>query len=238
MKDKAVEDPITELLNAVYSLTKPITDPVWQDKPDARGISRGRTLAIVNRPALLVQLRSAISSSIGSPSNTIAGGGAQLGGLNIGAFTMYEDIEGRIRAAWFEVSGERSKDAPEVLLPRWYVHVKNLHLAGLWSESLVRTWRSVIRGWAKGIDSMFNPEVVKELVGPCPNPGCQLSRIVDRDGVGQSALYLHYGDDNEPEAVCRSCGWAVTGPRSLLELGYHLGATVDEEALREMGVIV
>jgi hypothetical protein len=29
----------------------------------------------------------------------------------------------------------------------------------------------------------------------------------------------------------------VSGDRGLLELGYHLGATVDEDALKEMGVL-
>jgi len=93
-----------------------------------------------------------------------------------------------------------------------------------------------VRRWVKDIDNMFDPEVVKELSGPCPN--CEASRFHDKkEDVEKSALYLHYKEDIEPEAVCRSCGWTETGPRRLLELGYHLGAVVDEDTLKEMGVI-
>jgi len=229
-------EPLDDLLTAVESLVKPIADPVWQNKLNGRGRVVGRTLAVVNRAAPIVQLRQAITASLGSPTSTISGGGAQMGGLNVAAFTMYEDIDGRIRAAWFDISGERSKEFPEVVLSKWQVVVRHRFGAELTSENYVRSWRSAITGWVKGIEGMFNPETVKELKGPCPN--CELPRVVNGEGIEQSALYLHYSPANEPEAVCRSCGWNETGPRRLLELGYHLGATVDEDALREMGVIV
>lgn len=229
-----MNNPISDLLEAVDALTKPIADPVWQDELDARGRAKGRRLAMVNRAPRLVQLRQAIASSTGQTHAGHSDAAARAGGLNLAAFTLYEDIDGRIRAAWAEV-GDRSKDDPEILLRRWFVHTKNLHVSGQLSDSAVMSWRAAINGWVRNIDSMFNPEVVKELKGPCPN--CEAERFKDRDGVEKSALYLHYSEANEPEAVCRTCGWAETGPRRLLELGYHLGAVVDEDTLREMGVI-
>jgi hypothetical protein len=230
------DNTLNGLLEAIDRLTLPIKDPVWQDEwDDTRKRTTGRNVVTVNRDPLLMQLRKAIASSTSAPANPVSGSGAKMGGLNLAAFALYETIDGRIRAAWGEMRGEPSKALSEAILRKWYLRVRNLHESNQMPESFILEWTRITRGWVRQIESMFNPEVVKELVGACPE--CETARVTNREGEEQSALYLHYSTDNSPEAVCRMCGWNVSGERGLLELGYHLGATVDEEALREMGVI-
>jgi hypothetical protein len=248
------ENPLHGLLEAIDRLTLPINDTHWQEKfrevrrlnpqyPEEHAekwivtrIPDGKELVTVKRDPLLVQLRKAIASSTSAPSNPVSGGGAMMGGLNMAAFAFYETVDGRIRAAWAELRGDNSKALSEAILRKWFVRVRNLFEAGQVPDSFVYEWQRITRGWVRQIEGMFNPEVVKELVGPCPE--CESTRATNREGEEQSALYLHYSSENNAEALCRICGWNVSGDRGLLELGYHLGATVDEEALRDMGVIV
>jgi len=235
-KDFVLTSQLPELLEAINRLTLPIADTIWQPTLDDRGREAGRTLVTIDRLPLLHQLRNAISSSLGQTHAGHSDPASRLGGLNVAAFTLYEDIDGRIRSAWLDMTGEYSKADPDLILRRWYLRVRNLFEAGAWSAGQVNAWSAVVRRWVKDIDNMFDPEVVKELSGPCPN--CEAARFHDKkEDVQKSALYLHYKEDIEPEAVCRSCGWTETGPRRLLELGYHLGAVVDEDTLKEMGVI-
>lgn len=230
------DNPLHGLRDAIDRLTRPIKDPVWQDVWDpVTARVTGREVVTVNRDALLVQLRKAIASSTSTPANPVRGGGEMMGGLNLAAFGLYETIDGRVRAAWGDLRQPGSKAPTEAILRKWFVHVRNLFESGQLSDSFVLEWQRVTRGWVRQIEAMFNPEVVKELVGPCPE--CEATRSANRDGEEQSALYLHYSLENNPEALCRVCGWNVSGPRGLLELGYHLGATVDEGALKDMGVI-
>lgn len=229
-------NPLHDLLDAIDRLTLPIKDPVWQDVWDPiKNRVTGREVVTVHRDALIVQLRKAITSSVSAPSNPVSGGGAMMGGLNVAAFVLYETIDGRIRAAWQELHQDKSKALTEQILRKWYIHIRNLFESGQVPDSFIFDWQRITRGWVRQIEGMFNPEVMKELVGPCPS--CEAIRATNREGEEQSALYLHYSSENNPEAVCRLCGWNVSGERGLLELGYHLGATVDEEALRDMGVI-
>lgn len=235
--------PLNDLLTSIDRLTKPIADPVWQDTLDADLLAKGRVkvtgreLVTVNRDSLIGQLRAAIRSSLSTPADTIRGGGAQMGGLNVTALMMYEEISERVISAWHDLTGQRSKELPEIVLRHWYMHARNLHESGQWSEQQIRAWTSITSGWVRQIEAMFDPETIKELAGPCPN--CESARFFDKkESVEKSALFIHFKDDIEPEAVCRACGWTETGPRRLLELGYHLGATVDEETLKDMGVIV
>jgi hypothetical protein len=247
------DNPLHGLLEAIDRLTRPINDTLWQEKfrevrrlnpeyPDEHTekwlvtrVPDGKELVTVKRDPLIVQLRKAIASSTSVPANPVSGGGAMMGGLNIAAFALYETVDGRIRAAWGDLRQPQSKALTEQILRKWYSHVRNLFESGQVPDSFVYEWQRITRGWVRQIEAMFNPEVVKELVGPCPE--CEATRAANREGEEQSALYLHYSTENTAEAMCRVCGWSVSGDRGLLELGYHLGATVDEEALKDMGVI-
>lgn len=230
------DNPLTGLLEAIDRLTLPIKDPVWQDQWDSvRNKVTGRQVVTVHRDPLIVQLRKAITSSTSTPSNPVSGGGAMMGGLNMAAFALYDAIDGRIRAAWGELREPQSKAPTEAILRKWYSRIRNLFESGQVPDSFILEWARITRGWVRQIEGMFHPEIVKELIGSCPS--CETAKVANSDGEQQSALYLHYSTDNLPEAVCRMCGWNVSGNRGLLELGYHLGAEADEDALREMGVI-
>ena len=90
--------------------------------------------------------------------------------------------------------------------------------------------------WQTQIWQMFDPPVVKELIGACPQ--CEERWLYAPDGAKSSALITYYVKSEMPEAKCQRCGHLWVGSRQLLTLGFHLGATVDVEGLREMGVDV
>src|SRR5690554_1967822 len=100
------DNPIADLLTAKEALTKPVKSAFMQPEVTAE-VGSVREEGIRRRvdPSLLEQLRRAITSDLGG-----AGGSARPArertSLDVAAFGMYEDIDGRVRS-WLADVGER-----------------------------------------------------------------------------------------------------------------------------------
>ena len=90
--------------------------------------------------------------------------------------------------------------------------------------------------WCEQIWRIFEPAVVKELIGQCPNPDCEQSAHVDELGMKGSALIAFYVRGTESvRAKCRACGW-LWDQGQLRLLGEWLGATQDDDFLLAAGL--
>lgn len=108
-----------------------------------------------------------------------------------------------------------------------------------WTESIytdvqAHTAERILRRWCSRIRNLLKPEPSIPIVGTCPR--CDTERVLDR-GKQRTALYATFAPDGGPEARCRNCGETWTGEHRLREIGFHIGATLDEDALKAMGVV-
>lgn len=117
-------------------------------------------------PPLLERLRLAVVSNLGGN-----GGGKQARErtpMDVGAFTLYEDIDGRIRS-WLSELGERlpaSATAAEAIR-RWYV----LWLSSSRAEAASFDRARTIDAWTAQIrDKLDSPKRI-EITAPCPSCG-------------------------------------------------------------------
>ena len=217
-----------EMSNAIDVLTKP-----WSDVLSPHETGTGRYQPI-DYPPLLDMLRSAVSSSLGK---TGAGRSpdAERNILNLAAFSLWEHIDGTTRAWLRELSKNRAPDDLKEAMISLGGIIQSLHASNQIKESRHAHMVAMFGRWKTQIWELFDPPVVKDIVGACPN--CEATAYTALDGGKQSAIIAYYWKGLRPEAKCQCCGEHWTGERELLDLGYHLGATVDEDALREMGVI-
>lgn len=209
-------------LDAIDKLTQP-----WGHLFGPRELGANNYKRVEYDP-LLDSLKEAIHSSLGktqdgaSPDNT-------RNPINMRAFDLWEKIDGAIRA-WS--ANPRRDDEPKVLLRRVYVQVNAMPQ----DAPEHRRLEQMVTGWVYSINELFDPPIVKELVADCPIPACGKRYVTDEHGDVVAALIAYYRKDSQPEAKCRGCGATWQGERQLLELGYSIKATVDEDALKEMGI--
>lgn len=218
---------MTAMSEAVDALTRTHSDVVTVIESGAR-----RYIPVDHAP-LLDMLRDAISSDLGGDMRG-ASSAAERNVLNLGAFTLYEHIDGVSRSSWRELS----KTAPSRELKDLVRELAGLIHALRASQQLddltYLRHSQHFAEWAKQIWELFDAPVVKELIGPCPH--CEERFVYAPDGSRGSALIVYYVRSEQPEAKCQRCGEVWVGAKQLLTLGFHIGATVDHEALREMGV--
>lgn len=213
---------------AVHKLTRP-----WSDVLGPRESGTGKYRPVDYKP-LLTMLAEAKASSLG---RTSAGRSpaAERSLLNLEAFTLWEDIDGRVRSWLSELSKERHRGELPELVVRLAGLVKALHAANQIPDSTADRIAGLFPRWCDRIWGLFDPPTVKNLVGACP--ACSAVEYVALDGAKTTALIAYYWKGLTPEAKCQCCGEHWAGEKALLELGWHIGATVDETALREMGVV-
>lgn len=92
--------------------------------------------------------------------------------------------------------------------------------------------------WAVSIWNLYEPPARVPLrQSACPS--CHRAKVTNDAGDETDALVVTFGDAGEPRADCQwaDCGAVWAGAESLIALGDRIGATLDPEALREMGVI-
>lgn len=193
-----------DLLESVDRLTKQIRVTVWVDE----------TIVRREQKPLLDQLRDRVGNSVG-----YGRGGGSLPNervpIDATAFTLLEDIDGRVRSWVLDMTG--SPAGPLVpLLRHWYV----LFTQKQREESEILDYQRILDGWWSQVRDVIDPPVKQEITSPCPNCG---QAWVDR-GTGEErsmrrALWALWRDPKEDsEAHCEGCGkrWpGVAAMRSL-----------------------
>lgn len=218
----------TTAQNAINDLTRPWTDVLT---PKESGTGKYQP---IDYPPLLDMLKDAIRSSLGKTESGRSPD-AERSILNLKAFDLYDHIDGTVRAWWQELSKTRCPaDLKEALTALSGV-MQAAHASGQIKESHYQHMQNMFPRWKARVWELFDPPVVKELIGECPN--CEASAHEDAEGKRGSALIAYYWKGLQPEAKCQVCGEHWIGEAQLLSLGRVLGASVDEDALRDMGVI-
>lgn len=212
---------------AVDALTRRWTDVVTvTDNGDSRYVP-------VEHAPLLDMLHDMIRSNIGERSS---GGGAsnERNLLDLGAFTLYESIDGQSRAWWRELSKSRPSEDLKDLVRELAGLLTAMRASGQVDDVTFVRISQQFPSWREQIWNLFDPPTVKELIGACPH--CEERWVYAPDGGKSSALIVYYVRSEQPEAKCQRCGEVWVGAKQLLTLGFHLGATVDGEALKQMGI--
>ncbi len=212
---------------AVDILTKPWTDVLT---PQESGTGKYHPITY---PPMLDMLSEAKGSSLGG---TGAGRSpdAERSLINLKAFSLYEHIDGTVRAWWRETSKERCPEDLRVALLKLFGTLNALVASHQIPESRYGHITGQFPRWRTQIWELFDPPVVKELIGSCPN--CEATVHTNADDERTTALIAYYWKGIRPEAKCQSCGEQWTGEGQLIILGRVLGANMDEDALREMGI--
>lgn len=217
---------IERIYKTVDRLSARHTEQIWN----------GETIVSVTREPLLAQIRAAMYGDLGRTESGKSAAAQERSVLDITAFTIYEDITGRIEAYHRHLTRKPKRDTPEETLRAWYVVFDSNYRAGKYTAQQVHRTLAQLTRFVSRIVGHFDQPRAKELEGPCPQ--CSVTDVKDAQGARQTALYASYKAGEQPFVRCRGCGAEWFGERTLLELGYYLGAQVDEATLREMGVIV
>lgn len=198
----------------------------------------GKFTLLIEREPLIEQIRRAMYGDLGRTEAGKSAAAQERSVLDVTAFTIYEDITGRIEAYHHMLTKKPKRESPEATLRSWYVAFRSNHDAGKYSEEALQRTLKQLRQFAGRIKGHFDQPRNKEIEGACPLEQCGVATHTGPQGAKQTALYAIYSEGKQPSVKCRNCGAEWTGEQTLLELGRYLGANVDEETLREMGVIV
>lgn len=221
------EQQVERIRRLVERLAKPHEQQIWA----------GESIVSLPRDPLLLELRRAVQSNLGGTTSGRTDPAARSL-INIGAFEMYEDISGRINSLYNAMTGNKPRETPEESLSGWFVVFRAFHMSGRYTDQQTARIESQLKRFISRIHTLLDPPRVKEITGACPVAECRAEHVKTEAGSPGAALYASYRKDEQPVVRCRACGTEWVGERALLEIGYHIGATVDSEALREMGVIV
>lgn len=211
----------------VDSLTKDREERVWT----------GDTLTQVLRSPLIEDLRLAIHGDLGSSGGGRSALAHMRSVIDVNAFEMYEDITGRIDSFYNALTGKPPRETAEETLQAWYVAYRAFSMSGKYTDAQENRVEAQLKRFIHRIEAYLDPPRVKEIEGECPVETCGKANVKSKEGGAQTALYAAYRTGEEPYLKCRACGAEWVGERLLLEMGYYLKATVDEEALRGMGVL-
>lgn len=180
---------------------------------------------VVAHDPLLQQLRESISSSTGR-THRMAVPLAERSPLNIAAFDLYEDLDGRIAVLAGDAQGR-----PEDRLRAWHLAFEASRHLGEVTEVEWLTMVALVGDWVRRIDAMFDPPLQREILAACPM--CSVRHILSTQGLQQSALYAEYRRGYALVARCRACNERWTGEAQLIALARTIDADVDVIALAE-----
>lgn len=192
------------LLDIVNELSEPIRVEFWI----------GTHKHTRTDPALLEQLRIAVAGDIGGR------GGASKPArertpIDVGALTLLEEIDGRVRA-WLVESGVEHRGDLKVALRRWY-GVWTRYPRELSDESRVF---AILQGWVGRIRDLVDPPTRQELTARCPECGQMwATRGNGADMESVRALWAVWRVPAEDsEAKCEACGKSWRGVTSMRRL--------------------
>lgn len=198
--DKHEPTPAERLLDAYEALTKPKHVAEWQGEGDHRHIFKRTDLP------LLDWLHNAITSDTGG-----SGGSGKAARertpLDIGAFALYERIDGRVRSWMLDLGGRVGKGlTPTDILRSWYV---------LWNvqphtDHLVAAYASILEGWEESVKDILDPPKRIEITAPCPVCGQEWVNIGLRDDPDdiervRVLVAVERADITESYAMCKAC---------------------------------
>lgn len=172
---------------------------------------------------LLSRLRESISSSLGGTRNGVRAA-SERSLLNVAAFTLYEDLDGRISVLTGDAAGH-----PEDRLRSWRNRYAASRTRGEVDEPTWLLTVSILGGWVLRIEDLLDPPVVMELLAPCPS--CGARHIITNQDTQMSALYAGYRRGSDIMARCRVCSMRWTGESQLIALARRIDADVNLEAL-------
>jgi len=221
------DDTMARIFKTVNQLSRDHTEQVWS----------GTSLVALKQEPLLERIRKAMYGDLGRTEGGKSAAAQERSVLDVTAFTIYEDITGRIEAFHRFLTGEPKRDSPEETLRAWYVIFDSNYRAGKYTDGQMTRVASQLASFVRRISGHFDQPRVMEIDGECPQFECGLSHTKTADGAIQSALFSAYRPGEKPTVKCRGCGAEWAGEETLIQLGRYLGANVDEDALREMGVI-
>ena len=211
--DTSEKTPAQLLLDALDKLTKPQTVANW----------RGDDIVRRTDPPLLDWLRDAIANSMGG-----SGGGKQARErtpMDVGAFTLYEDIDGRVRSWVNDLGGKPGKNlTPTQILRSWYV----LWNVGNPSERMVAAYAHILEGWVQAVNDILDPPKRIEITSPCPvcgrewiNVGLKLADGSDDPNDLERVhvlIAVERESIHESFAMCRACDRVWTGTGEMRQL--------------------
>lgn len=216
---------------AVERLTRP-----WHDvlSPEETGLDR---YLPVEYPPLLDMLDEACRTSVSEAGAGSGGDPSTRSLLNLEAYMLRNRIDGSVKT-WI---AHLSKGRADRDLKASVAQLAGLLKAHHASRTITDAEHARIGGffvrWCEQVWKLFDPPVIKELRGACPNPDCEAETFADGDGSSGAALVAFYmRNTNDVRAKCRVCGWEWETPSELRLLGEHLGATQDVEFLRAAGL--
>lgn len=175
---------------------------------------------------LLLMLWEARYPSLGKGSSSGGGEGSML---NQQALSIYEHIDGVVRA-WLTHYREH---ATGDLIPL----VKRLHQVLLTEDAGGRLedrdrMYGMFQQFVTQIETCFDPPPEKELMGACP--GCEATHSEGENGEQRRAVRMIVNPGHALVAECHACGKLWAGQDALTELAESMGAVIDRVALREM----
>jgi hypothetical protein len=189
----------------------------------------------VQAPALLDELRDAASASVGGSGSSGSSAPNERTALNIAAFTMYEDITGRIGEMYASSAEQRlrpTKD-PKHNLRGWLDAFEHDERLGEVNATQLRVQRQRLASFVERITDLSDPPSVKEITGSCPVIDCgERYWTIDREGTRTSTLYVQIRPGQALTARCHWCGSTWTGETQLEDLAVELSADEWEKNVR------
>ncbi|MBK0420171.1 hypothetical protein JD276_14130 [Leucobacter sp. CSA1] len=177
---------------------------------------------------LIDQLREALTSSLGAGSG---GGGSSDGGLlNLGAFTLWEHIDG-IARGWLRSFNLDHRGTLEDVISRLPRTIQAEHANGTIDDDLRERLDAMFGQWVAQIEDLFDPPHQKELTAPCPE--CGERYHVDGD-TQRAAVVIPVKRGRAVVAECRCCGAMWATETALVGLAEQMGIEVDFTALHSL----
>lgn len=189
-----------DLLDAVDALTEKRRIQLWA------GVSR-------RDDSLFVELRKAVVSNVGS------GDGASKAArertpLDVTAFTLLEEIDGRIRSWHLDYASRPTGDISHALRTWYLMFTRNPK-----EESDISKHVLILTGWARRIIDIIDPPKTLELTVPCPECGRRwVTRGQGSEVESVAALTASLRGSEDYEASCAGCGRRWAGVSQLRRL--------------------
>jgi len=213
---------MSDLLDAVHALTRPVHRKIIQDNPD--GPETTRVVTIIDQP-LLDQLENAICGSFGSDGGSSTSSPGNERNV-VDSDALYEFAKISTEAAdWCRERKITPTRKPLTDLEAWQDARTDEHSP----RDAYYTRR--LTGWAAMIENKLRPRVRLEITAPCPI--CGADKWVDAEGaVMQFPVIVDYDAEagrgllDDASAICRNaaCQYVWSGERGLRQMRWDIDA--------------